>query len=49
MTTVRIPAIPGLSDVLEPLAERLDLDLLERAYRLSARAHRGQKRWAGEA
>ncbi|MDO8666836.1 MAG: HD domain-containing protein, partial [Gemmatimonadales bacterium] len=48
MTTVRVPAIPGLSDVLEPLAERLDLDLLERAYQLSARAHRGQKRWSGE-
>ena len=48
MTTVRIPAIPGLSDVLEPFADRLDLDLLERAYRLSARAHRGQKRWSGE-
>ncbi|MBI1723834.1 MAG: bifunctional (p)ppGpp synthetase/guanosine-3',5'-bis(diphosphate) 3'-pyrophosphohydrolase [Gemmatimonadetes bacterium] len=41
--------MPGLSDVLEPFADRLDLDLLERAYRLSARAHRGQKRWSGEA
>ncbi|MBI4542161.1 MAG: bifunctional (p)ppGpp synthetase/guanosine-3',5'-bis(diphosphate) 3'-pyrophosphohydrolase [Gemmatimonadetes bacterium] len=48
MTTVRIPAIPGLSDVLEPYADRLDLDLLERAWQLSARAHRGQKRWSGE-
>ena len=48
MTTVRVPAIPGLSDVLEPFADRLDLDLLERAYRLSAKAHQGQKRWSGE-
>ncbi len=43
-----IPAIPGLADVLEPYAERLDLDLLERAYTFSASAHRGQKRWSGE-
>ena len=43
-----VPAIPGLSDVLEPYADRLDFDLLERAYRFSAAAHRGQKRWSGE-
>jgi len=48
MTTVRVPAIPGLSDALEPYADRLDLDLIERAWQLSARAHRGQKRWSGE-
>ena len=48
MTTVRIPAIRGLADVLEPAADRLDLDLIERAWQLSARAHRGQKRWSGE-
>jgi GTP pyrophosphokinase len=48
VTTVRIPAIPGLSDVLEPFADKLDLELLERAYQFSARAHRGQKRWSGE-
>ena len=43
-----LPAIPGLTDALEPYAERLDLDLLERAYQFSAAAHRGQKRWSGE-
>jgi guanosine-3',5'-bis(diphosphate) 3'-pyrophosphohydrolase len=43
-----IPAIPGLSDVLEAYADRLDLDLLERVYRFSATAHKGQKRWSGE-
>ncbi|MGA2384072.1 MAG: bifunctional (p)ppGpp synthetase/guanosine-3',5'-bis(diphosphate) 3'-pyrophosphohydrolase [Gemmatimonadales bacterium] len=43
-----VPAIPGLTDALEPFAERLDLDLLERAYQFSAAAHRGQKRWSGE-
>ena len=48
MTTVRVPSIPGLSDALEPYADRLDLDLIERAWQLSARAHRGQKRWSGE-
>ena len=48
MTTVRVPAIPGLQDALEPYADRLDLDLIERAYQLSARAHKGQKRWSGE-
>ncbi len=49
MTVVRLPAIPGLRDVLEPYADKLDLDLIERAYQLSSRAHRGQKRWSGEA
>src|SRR5512135_3934834 len=48
MTVVRIPDIPGLSDVLEPFADRLDLDLIERAWQVSARAHRGQKRLSGE-
>ncbi len=43
-----LPAIPGLTDALEPYAERLDLDLLARAYQFSAAAHRGQKRWSGE-
>jgi GTP pyrophosphokinase len=31
-----------------PLLERLDLDLLTRAYRVSAQAHSGQKRKSGE-
>ena len=48
MTVVPIPVIPGLEDVLETYAERLDLDLLDRAYRFSAAAHRGQKRWSGD-
>jgi len=48
MTTVRVPAIPGLSDALEKYAERLDLDLIERAWQMSSRAHRGQKRWSGD-
>jgi len=49
VTVARLPAIPGLRDVLEPYADKLDLDLIERAYQLSSRAHRGQKRWSGEA
>jgi len=48
MTAIRVPEIPGLSDVLEPFADRLDLDLIERAWQVSSRAHRGQKRWSGE-
>jgi GTP pyrophosphokinase len=48
VTVLPIPVIPGLTDVLESHAERLDLDLLDRAYRFSAAAHRGQKRWSGE-
>jgi GTP pyrophosphokinase len=48
MTAIRVPDIPGLSDVLEPFADRLDLDLIERAWQVSSRAHRGQKRWSGE-
>src|SRR5688500_19021158 len=34
--------------VLEPYADRLDLDLITRAYALSERAHGGQKRLSGE-
>src|SRR5437868_426534 len=49
MTAIRIPAIPGLTDALESYAERLDLDLIERAWQLSSRAHKGQKRWSGDA
>ena len=48
MTVLPIPAIPGLADALEAYADRLDLELLDRAYRFSASAHRGQKRWSGE-
>jgi GTP pyrophosphokinase len=39
---------PELAKALAPLRERLDLDLLSRAYRTSARAHSGQKRKSGE-
>jgi GTP pyrophosphokinase len=38
--------IPGWDDAFE--TERLDRDLLARAYRFSAEAHRGQKRLTGE-
>jgi guanosine-3',5'-bis(diphosphate) 3'-pyrophosphohydrolase len=48
VTTVRVPAIPGLSDLLEPWAGKLDLELIEKAWHVSNRAHRGQKRWSGE-
>jgi guanosine-3',5'-bis(diphosphate) 3'-pyrophosphohydrolase len=48
VTVGTIPVIPGLSDALEAHADRLDLELLDRAYRFSANAHRGQKRWSGE-
>jgi GTP pyrophosphokinase len=41
-------ASPELRRLLEPHAERLDLELLDRALRFSATAHRGQKRMSGE-
>jgi len=41
-------ASPELRRLLEPHAERLDLELLDRALRFSAAAHRGQKRISGE-
>jgi len=39
---------PDLRAILERHADRLDLDLIERALRFSASAHRGQKRMSGE-
>src|SRR6185312_2774529 len=39
---------PDLRAVLERHADRLDLELVERALRFSATAHRGQKRMSGE-
>ncbi|MBA3556213.1 MAG: HD domain-containing protein, partial [Gemmatimonadales bacterium] len=39
---------PDLSAVLERHSDRLDLDLIDRALRFSASAHRGQKRMSGE-
>ena len=41
-------AAPELSAVLDKLSDRLDRDLIERAWRFSASAHRGQKRLSGE-
>ena len=49
MTATGVPVIPGLSEVLEPVSARFDLGLIERAYRYSASAHRGQLRLSGEA
>ena len=39
---------PDLRAILERHADRLDLDLIDRALRFSASAHRGQKRMSGE-
>jgi len=39
---------PAFRALLEQHADRLDLDLIERALRFSASAHRGQKRMSGE-
>jgi GTP diphosphokinase / guanosine-3',5'-bis(diphosphate) 3'-diphosphatase len=39
---------PDLFAAVEPFAERLDLDLIARAYEFSAMAHAGQKRHSGE-
>ena len=39
---------PDLGAVLERHADRLDLEMVERALRFSASAHRGQKRMSGE-
>ncbi|MEO5579695.1 MAG: bifunctional (p)ppGpp synthetase/guanosine-3',5'-bis(diphosphate) 3'-pyrophosphohydrolase [Gemmatimonadaceae bacterium] len=49
MTAIESHAvIPGWNDIGEPLPERLDHELLARAYRFSERAHVGQKRLSGE-
>jgi guanosine-3',5'-bis(diphosphate) 3'-pyrophosphohydrolase len=40
--------IPGWVTSEQPLPERLDRELLVRAYRFSERAHKGQKRLSGE-
>jgi GTP pyrophosphokinase len=39
---------PRLRQSIESYSDRLDLELLARAYRFSAEAHRGQKRASGE-
>jgi GTP diphosphokinase / guanosine-3',5'-bis(diphosphate) 3'-diphosphatase len=48
VTTAAPTLAPGLAKALAPLRERLDLELLSRAYAMSARAHSGQKRKSGE-
>ena len=49
MTAVESHAvIPGWNDDGQPLPERLDHELLMRAYRFSETAHLGQKRLSGE-
>ncbi len=48
MTSTLPDLAPALSAVLEKHADRLDLDLIDRALRFSASAHRGQKRMSGE-
>ena len=49
MTAVESHAvIPGWNDNGEPLPERLDHEILLRAYRFSEKAHLGQKRLSGE-
>ena len=49
MTTTVPLLAPELARAVAPQRDRLDLDLLARAYAVSARAHRGQKRESGEA
>ncbi|MEP7324777.1 MAG: HD domain-containing protein, partial [Gemmatimonadota bacterium] len=54
-TSVAVPVVsdlasaaPEFSAVLDRLGDRLDRDLIDRAWRFSASAHRGQKRLSGE-
>jgi guanosine-3',5'-bis(diphosphate) 3'-pyrophosphohydrolase len=39
---------PRIRESIEPYADRLDLDVIARAYRFSEKAHTGQKRASGE-
>ena len=48
MTTVLQGVDSDLAKALGAQGDRLDLELIDRAYRLSATAHRGQKRLSGE-
>ena len=48
MTSTLPELAPDLMAVLQRHADRLDLDLIDRALRVSASAHRGQKRMSGE-
>ena len=49
MTGTLPETAPEFSVLLEQHAERLDLDLIERALRFSVSAHQGQQRMSGEA
>jgi len=46
-SAVPIPA-PELARAVAAQRDRLDLDVLARAYQVSAQAHRGQKRQSGD-
>ncbi|HQR19130.1 MAG TPA: bifunctional (p)ppGpp synthetase/guanosine-3',5'-bis(diphosphate) 3'-pyrophosphohydrolase, partial [Gemmatimonadales bacterium] len=48
MTASTLDLAPDLRAMLARHADRLDLDLIERALRVSTSAHRGQKRASGE-
>ncbi|HEV8598046.1 MAG TPA: bifunctional (p)ppGpp synthetase/guanosine-3',5'-bis(diphosphate) 3'-pyrophosphohydrolase [Gemmatimonadales bacterium] len=48
MTETLLDLAPEFRAALEKHAERLDLELIDRALRFSASAHRGQKRMSGE-
>src|SRR2546429_6317414 len=43
-----LPIPPELARAVAAQRDRLDLDLVSRAYRVSAQAHRGQKRESGD-
>jgi GTP pyrophosphokinase len=49
VTTTRANIDSRLAKALGDQTDRLDLDLIDRAYKLSVEAHRGQKRLSGEA
>ncbi len=48
MTGTLTDLTPAFQSVLKRHADRLDLDLIQRAWAFSASAHRGQKRMSGE-
>ncbi len=49
MTTAGAEIDPHLAKALGQQADRLDLEMIDRAYKFSADAHRGQKRLSGHA
>ncbi|HJS47139.1 MAG TPA: bifunctional (p)ppGpp synthetase/guanosine-3',5'-bis(diphosphate) 3'-pyrophosphohydrolase [Gemmatimonadales bacterium] len=48
MTGIATELAPELQQAIGPLRDRLDLDLIQRAYRASMAAHQGQKRLSGD-